>query len=196
MKDHFTFHVSLSEKPFTRRGVVSTIDSVYEPLGLVSPVVLEGKLILQQLVNMGKKANNNSPLGWADPLPEIMNQRWRGWRDVLSDREKESIPQYYHRRGFGTIKQRGIHAFSDTSKEAIGTAVYLREVNGGGEIRVSLLYIWSKIARVHSSSIPRLELCSAVLTTQCMRPFNVPCFTTDRFKSSFIVSSCLKANSA
>ena len=61
-----------------------------------------------------------------------------------------------------------IHAFSDASKEAIGTAVYLREVDGEGEISVSLLYGRSKIAPVHSTSIPRLELCSAVLATQAV----------------------------
>ena len=51
-KDHFTCHVSLSEKPFPRRGVLSTINSVYDPLGLASPVVIEGKLILQRLILM------------------------------------------------------------------------------------------------------------------------------------------------
>ena len=109
-KDHFTFHVSLSEKPFTRRGVLSTINSVYDPLGLASPVVLEGKLILQQLVVMGKKANNDNPLGWDDPLPEIMNQRWRRWRDVLPDLEKVSTPRCYHRRGLApSSEERSMH---------------------------------------------------------------------------------------
>ena len=188
-KDHFTFNVSLPEKPFTRRGVLSTINSVYDPLGLASPVVLEGKLILQRLVLMGKKANNNNPLGWDDPLPEIMNQRWRRWRDVLPDLEKVSIPRCYHRREFGTVERREIHAFSDASKEAIGTAVYLREVDGEGEISVSLLYGRSKIAPVHSTSIPRLELCSAVLATQAVRMIckegNVKSY--DRPISSFIL---------
>ena len=80
-----------------------------------------------------------------------------------------SIPRCYHHRGFGTVERREIHALSDASKEAIGTAVYLREVDGGGEISVSLLYGRSKIAPVHSTSIPRLELCSAVLTTQAVK---------------------------
>lgn len=63
---------------------------------------------------------------------------------------------------------REIHAFSDASKKAIGTAVYLREVDTGGEISVSLLYRRSKIAPIHSTSIPRLELCSAVLAIQAV----------------------------
>lgn len=128
-----------------------------------SPVILEGKLILQQLVVMGKKANNNNhnnnPLEWDDSLPENMNQRWRHWRDTLPNLENVSIPQCYHRRGFGTVERREIHAFSDASKEAIGIAVYLREVDTGGEISILLLYRRSKIAPIHSTSIRRLELC-------------------------------------
>ena len=142
------------------RIVLSTINSVYDPLGLASPVIPEGKLILQQLIVMWKKANNN-PLGW-------LNQPWHGWRDVLSSLENVSIPRCYC-WGSGTIERRENHAFSDTSKEAIGTGVYLREVNGGGEISISLLHRRSKIAPVHLTSISRLELCSRVLATQAVR---------------------------
>ena len=168
-KDHFTFRVLLPEKPFTRRGVLSIVNSVYDPLGLASPVVLEGKLILQQLVLMGKKANNNDPLGWDDPLPENMNQRWSRWRDALPILEKVAFPRCYHPKGFGTVERREIHAFCDASKDAIGTAVYLREINSEGDISVSLLFGRSKIAPTHSTSIPRLELCSAVLATKAVR---------------------------
>ncbi|PFX27723.1 hypothetical protein AWC38_SpisGene7574 [Stylophora pistillata] len=89
-KDEFTFRVSLPEMPFTRRGVLSTINSVYDPLALASPVILEGKLILQQLVLMGKKANDNNPLGWDDPLPENMKKRLSRWRDDLPNLEEGS----------------------------------------------------------------------------------------------------------
>ena len=50
-----------SEKPFTRRGVLSTIYSVYDLLGLASPVVLEGKLILQQLVVTERRQATTTP---------------------------------------------------------------------------------------------------------------------------------------
>ena len=167
-KDHFTFHVSMPEKPFTRRGVLSVINSVYDPLGLVSPVILEGKLILQQLVIMGKKVNGNDPLGWDDPLPEKMKHRWSRWRDALPKLEEVLIPRCHHPKGFGTVTRREIHAFSDASKEAIGAAVYLREFNNDGVVSVSLLFGRSKMAPTHTTSIPRLELCSAVLATQAV----------------------------
>ena len=41
-KDNFTFQVSPPDKPFTRRGVLSIVNSVYDPLGLAAPVLLEG----------------------------------------------------------------------------------------------------------------------------------------------------------
>ena len=31
--DSFTFQVTLPDKPFTRRGVLFTVNSVYDPLG-------------------------------------------------------------------------------------------------------------------------------------------------------------------
>ena len=47
-KDVFTFHVSLPGKPFTRRGVLLVISSVYDPLGVAVPAMLEGRKLLQQ----------------------------------------------------------------------------------------------------------------------------------------------------
>ena len=40
--DSFTFHITLPERPFTRRGVLATINSVYDPPGLAAPVILKG----------------------------------------------------------------------------------------------------------------------------------------------------------
>ena len=48
-EDKFTFDVNLPQKPCTRRGILSTIASLYDPLGFAAPVTLEGKLILQSV---------------------------------------------------------------------------------------------------------------------------------------------------
>jgi hypothetical protein len=47
--DTFTFRISCEDKPLTHRGVLSVINSIYDPLGFVAPVVIEGKLILRKL---------------------------------------------------------------------------------------------------------------------------------------------------
>ena len=80
--DAFTFKVSLLENQFTRREVLSIVNSVYDPLGFAVPVMLEGRKILQQLVQMGEwTKENNTPLAWDDPLPTVMINRWTRWRD-------------------------------------------------------------------------------------------------------------------
>ena len=74
--DAFTFKVSLPENPFTRRGVLSIVNSVYNPLGFAVPVMLEGRKILQQLVHMGEwTKENNTLLARDDPLPTAMINR-------------------------------------------------------------------------------------------------------------------------
>ena len=47
--DYFTFDIHVNKKPFTRRGLLSMTASVYDPLRFVAPVILEAKLLLQDL---------------------------------------------------------------------------------------------------------------------------------------------------
>ena len=61
--DAFTYKVSVPDRPFTRHGVLSVVNSIYDPLGLAAPVLLEGRLLLQQLVAMGKKTTATVSLG-------------------------------------------------------------------------------------------------------------------------------------
>ena len=83
--DAFTYKVSIPDKPLTRRGVLSVVNSVYDPLGLAAPVLLHGRLLLQQLVSMGKKKTATAPLGWDDPLPEELSLGWQSWKNALPD---------------------------------------------------------------------------------------------------------------
>lgn len=60
--DTFTFKVSIEDRPFTKRGVLSVTNSIYDPLGLAAPVVLVGKLFLQQLIIIGREKENGRSL--------------------------------------------------------------------------------------------------------------------------------------
>lgn len=53
--DCFKFEVQLKDQPTSRRGILSTVASVYDPLGLVAPVVLSGKKILQEVCKCGSE---------------------------------------------------------------------------------------------------------------------------------------------
>ena len=83
-KDAFAYKVDPADKPFTIKGVLSIVNSIYGSLGLAKPVLLEGKLILQHLVIMGKKTIDK-PLGCDDPLREAPSDHWKGWGNSLPD---------------------------------------------------------------------------------------------------------------
>ena len=166
-EDQFTFDVTIPNKPFTRRGVLSVVNSIYDPLGIAVPITLKGKLLLQKLVAMGKTRNNS--LGWDDPLPDSLARQWQQWKESLVDLEKVSLPRCLHPKNFGRIARAEIHAFSDASEEAIGVVIYSRLLNERGEAHVSFLFGQSRVAPTKPTSIPRLELCGAVLSTQAVR---------------------------
>lgn len=48
-RDVFQFRLNLPSHPTTRRGILATVASVYDPLGLIAPVILKGKAILQEI---------------------------------------------------------------------------------------------------------------------------------------------------
>lgn len=169
-EDAFTYRVSPSEKPYTRRGVLAVVNSVYDPLGFATPVTLKGRLLLRKLVAMGNKGSTDDPpLGWDDPLPENLSKEWQCWRDSLIHLESLLIPRCYHPKQFGDVTRTEIHAFSDASQDAIGVTTYLRQINLRGEVSVSLVFAQAKLAPKQATTIPRLELCGAVLSTQAVK---------------------------
>lgn len=69
--DTFTFAISEEKKPFTRRGVLSTVNSIFDPLGMVAPVTIEGKSLLRAL--------SVDTCDWDAPLPEEKLKQWESW---------------------------------------------------------------------------------------------------------------------
>lgn len=167
--DVFTFHVSLPGKPFTRRGVLSVINSVYDPLGVAAPVMLEGRKLLQKLICSIKVADRGSSLAWDDPLPPEIMTRWQCWTDSLQDLQHVSIPRCYRPKEHEVTTKAELHGFSDASKDAIGAVVYLKLWDKNGEVSVSFVYGQARLAPTHPVSIPRLELCGAVLAVEAVK---------------------------
>ena len=62
------FHISASDKPSTRRGILSVASSVCDHLGMVTPSVLMEKMIIQELCRM--------KLGRDERIPEKNSVRW------------------------------------------------------------------------------------------------------------------------
>ena len=141
----------------TRRFILSVVSTVFDPLVLVSPVVLEGKLIFQDSTRLS--------LPWDEPVPVDLERRWCTWVQSLKDLCNIRIPRCVKPVEFndGVME---LHHFSDASQAAYGCVSYLRCINEKGQINVTLVLSRSKLAPIKSITIPRLELQAAVLAAQ------------------------------
>ena len=150
------FRIELKDKPLPRRGILSTVSSVYDPLGIVSPVILVGKQILQDLCRRN--------VDWDDPVPEEILPRWERWLTELPLLEKVKIQRCVKPPGFGSPIQTEVHSFADASESEIGQVSYLRLANEKGELHVSFLRAKSRVPPIKPVSIPRMELTAAVVS--------------------------------
>ena len=61
--DAFQFKMLMKEKPYTRRGMLSLLSSVYDPLGFIAPITLPGKVLLQELCRRNLVVDSTAPRG-------------------------------------------------------------------------------------------------------------------------------------
>ena len=66
--DCFQFKIDVQVRPLTRREVLSTVSSVFDPLGFAAPLILVGKQILQDLCREN--------CDWDDPIPNRLKSMW------------------------------------------------------------------------------------------------------------------------
>lgn len=85
--DTFTFSVATTHKPFTRRGVLSSVNNVFDPLGLLAPITIQGRALLRELTSECSD--------WDTPLPEDKQSKWETWRDSLKDLKGLHVPRTY-----------------------------------------------------------------------------------------------------
>ena len=152
--DMFEFHVAMNDKPMTRRGVLSVVNSLFDPLGFLSPVIVCGKLILRDVVT--ETAN------WDEPLPEHILSTWRTWSSNLKTLEEVHIPRVTVPHLSKAVR-RELWTYSDASEKAIAAVSYLKVFYQDGSARTGFVLGKAKVARVSGHTIPRLELCAAVL---------------------------------
>ena len=156
--DTLKFRIELADCPSTRRGILSAVSSVFDPLGVLVPFVLIGKRILQELCRDG--------VNWDDKIPDDLLSRWERWRNDAAHLAKLSIPRCYAPVDFGEIKIVELHNFSDASENGYGQCSYLRLIDHLGRIHCSLVMAKSRVAPLKHVTISRPELTAALVSAR------------------------------
>ena len=145
-------------QPATRRGILSVVSSVYDPLGFLAPFIFVAKVLLQHLCR--------SKLGWGDQIPEDALQRWKNWLAMPPKLEELLVDRCLIPKDFGEIASTQMHHFSDASRQGYGAVWYLRIINEKGDAHCSFLVGKSRLAPLKAITIPRTELSAAVVATR------------------------------
>lgn len=159
--DEFRYTVQLPtpETPITKRKVISDIARLFDPLGWLAPVIVTAKVFIQRLWLAG--------IEWDDELPDHLLKEWLSFRNNLNHLRDFRLPRWIHTSQLDVLLE--LHGFSDASNVAYAAAVYVRCIDANGRVHVSLVAAKTKVAPVKQVSIPRLELCGALLLSKLLR---------------------------
>ncbi|XP_055905233.1 uncharacterized protein LOC129940780 [Eupeodes corollae] len=157
--DSFSFQWTISESvEVTKREVLSTIAKLFDPLGWISPCVILAKIIMQKLWVKG--------LAWDAPVPPELQREWLSLQTQLPVLQDIKIQRWIQTEK-NNLKVE-LHGFSDASMKAYGAVVYLRTLDKNNKIHTNLVMSKTRVAPLNTISLPRLELCGAVMLARLL----------------------------
>ena len=154
-KDEIGVTFPAEKTPVTKRGILQKLASIYDPLGIASPITLYGKIIYRETCDL--------KIGWDKELPAHLAKKWFNWIKRLGVQMK--IP-----RCIGwfkePIKEVELHAFADASNDGVSAALYavVHQMSGTNQ---GLLGSKSRLSK-KNLTIPRLELVAAHMATKLL----------------------------
>ena len=159
VEDTFSFKVNYTEHDIiTKRILLKTLASVYDPLGLVSPFLMQAKKLFQVACSLH--------IHWDDVLPPELFDAWEKWLSDLRTLYIYKIPRCLKQNN---VKLLELHLFCDGSEKAYGTVAYLRSIEDDYTSNSSLIASKSRVTPINNSTlktVPRIELCSAKLAIE------------------------------
>ena len=164
--DKFAFDISSYLKtaenvPQTKRNILKFIASIFDPASVISPVLINLKILLQKLCVL--KVN------WDDLIPTKLALEWKNLLTRLLSAQPFCFNRYYFYNSIAQLKNVSLHSFCDASENAYVEVIYFLSENVHGEKYCCLVVAKTKIARETSwsknVSIPKLKLLTCVLLT-------------------------------
>ncbi|XP_073831520.1 uncharacterized protein [Musca autumnalis] len=170
---------------YTKREVLSTIAKLFDPCGWLAPIIIVAKLVMQQIWL--------DKIDWDDTLKPLTLINWKNFVRNSKDIELLKVPRWIT---FTLNSSVEIHGFCDASESAYGVTLYIRVETPDNNVQTFLLAAKSRVAPIKKLSIPRLELCGAVLLSKLaastMRNLQISDYTTQFWTDSTIVFAWLK----
>ena len=144
----------------TKRNILSILAQCYDPIGLINPVTVKGKMLMQKLWA--------HKFDWDTKIEsESILEEWKSFSSNLPLLSRLQIPRFYFLNK--SIKKIEIHGFADASLLAYGGCVFFRTVYSNNTVSCTLISSKSRIAPIKSVTLPRLELCAMLLLSKLIK---------------------------
>ena len=145
--------------PVTKRSLLKISAKVFDPLGFLSPYVIQLKCMFQELCA--------EKIDWDQELHGNWLSKWTSFLSELESLNKVRIPRCYF---ITTSKPNSVqlHGFSDASKQAYTAVAYLRSYYNNGRVAVRLLCSKTRVAPAKEQSIPQPELLGSCILVRLM----------------------------
>jgi hypothetical protein len=143
----------------TKRVILSGIAQLFDPLGLIGAILVNVKIILQKVWAL--------KLDWDDSVPMEIYTRWVNFIDSLPAINNINIPRRIISIENPIIIE--VHGFCDASELAYGACMYIRAIDKNNRKSSHLLCSKFRVAPLKTISLPRLELCGALLLARLVQ---------------------------
>lgn len=142
----------------TKREVLRTLMSIFDPLGFLAFYLIYVKMLLQEVWRSG--------VDWDDKIDDDQLEKWNTWISILPEVSNVRIPRCYrHKISSERPYKTELHVFVDASENAFAAVAYFR-FEQDNIIECALVGAKTKVAPKQPMSIPRLELQAATLGTR------------------------------
>lgn len=143
----------------TKRKTLKEISEVFDPLGLFSPILISGKIFLQDL---WKKH-----LRWDDELQGTDSLKWGSIQTELQQLSECQISRSIGIMTGDDRVQYRLLCFCDASGSAYAIVIYLHQTSSKSS-KCDLIFSKSRLAPVKGMTIPRLELMAVLIGVRCL----------------------------
>ena len=147
--------------PCTKRSVLRLSAKVFDPIGLVTPLTGNMKILFQTLCTNDVK--------WDDDLEGEALSRWKRLVNELHALQDVRVPRCYFQCIDQLPRWHQLHGFCDASDLALAAAVYLRTEHTNGTVNVNLVASKSRVAPIKKQNTPRLELLGATILARLVK---------------------------
>lgn len=141
------------KKP-TKRQVLRIMMSVFDPLGLIAHFLMYVRIIFQDVWRSG--------IDWDELIQDREYEKWLTWLQLIKIVKTIEIPRCYIPNSLRPTESIQLHIFTDASENGYAAVAFFRVYNGK-QVHCTIIGAKSKVAPLHATSIPRLELMAAVL---------------------------------